>query len=148
MRVLVRGLQYLDIEGAVVPYKPLVTVAPGGVSRLETLAPPGRHPAVAGAERQGAVRGGEARRADTVSLSAREGTRPVTRAVVGTGRAVVAGAESLHDVVGVGVEDDQHGAGGGGEEGGAGLEEEVKLWTRSDGNSLTRPESVARRLAW
>ena len=98
----------LDVEGAVVPHEARVAATPGGVGRAHTVAPPGRDSTAARALRQRAVRGGEARLAGTDTRHSV--TFAVSGTIVGTGRGEIAGTESIHHVVGVGVQQYQHGA--------------------------------------
>ena len=98
----------LDVERAVVPHEAGVTATPGGVVRGDALSPPGRLTTAPGTLSQGTVPGGVAGLAGTFSRPAV--TLPVSGTVVRAGGGEVAGAESLHHVVRVGVEKDQHGA--------------------------------------
>ena len=95
---------YLDIEGAVVPHEARVTLAPAAPAP----APARRGAAAAGAGLHAAVRAREALRA--AARAARGVTLAVARARAGTRGGSVARGEAGHDVVGVGVEQHQHGA--------------------------------------
>ena len=130
--VLMTDWAYLDVERAVVPHKSLIAVTLVGAAREETVAPPGGGPAVSRAERQRAVRAAPARRAVTPPPSALAGAGPVGGAVVRTGGAEVAGTESLHHVVGVGVQQDQHRARAGRQQGGARLRQRPSVGGRDD----------------